>query len=85
MYLGDLIKVKETTFKCNLNIVIIRFYDMSQIRNVTLIVIATAIMAIVTSILVYFVDYITVNVRESTARFVLELQQKYIQSYRPHI
>jgi hypothetical protein len=58
---------------------------MSQIRNVTLIVIATAIMAIVTSILVYFVDYITVNVRESTARFVLELQQKYIQSYRPHI
>jgi hypothetical protein len=58
---------------------------MSQIRNVTLIVIATAIMAIVTSILVYFVDYLTVNVRESTARFVLESQQKYVQAYRPHI
>ncbi|HJT47337.1 MAG TPA: hypothetical protein VJ729_04080 [Nitrososphaeraceae archaeon] len=58
---------------------------MSQIRNVTLIVIATAVMAIVTSILVYFVDYLTLNVRESTARFALELQQKHIQAYRPQI
>jgi len=51
---------------------------MGQIRNVVLIVIATAIMAIATSILVYFVDYMTSNVRESTARLLLELQQKYI-------
>jgi hypothetical protein len=51
---------------------------MGQIRNVTLIVIATAIMAIATSILVYFVDYLILNVRESTARFIFELQQKYV-------
>jgi len=51
---------------------------MGQIRNVTLIVIATAVMAIATSILVYFVDYLILNVRESTARFIFELQQKYV-------
>jgi hypothetical protein len=56
---------------------------MSQIRNVTLIVIATAIMAIATSILVYFVDYLTLNVLESTAKFLLELQQKYVYTYKP--
>ena len=51
---------------------------MGQIRNVTLIVIATAIMAIVTSILVYFVDYLILNVRESTANFLFDLHQKYV-------
>ena len=51
---------------------------MGQIRNVTLIVIATAVMAIATSILVYFVDYLILHVRESTARFIFELQQKYV-------
>jgi hypothetical protein len=51
---------------------------MGQIRNVTLIVIATASMAIATSILVYFVDYLILNVRESTVRFIFELQQKYV-------
>jgi hypothetical protein len=51
---------------------------MGQIRNVTLIVIATAVMAIATSILVYFVDYLILNVRESTARFLFELQPKYV-------
>jgi hypothetical protein len=56
---------------------------MGQIRNVTLIVVATAIMAIATSILVYFVDYLTLNVRESTAKFLLELQQKYVPAYEP--
>ena len=56
---------------------------MGQIRNVTLIVIATAVMAIATSILVYFVDYLTLIVRESTAKFLLELQQKYVQAYKP--
>jgi hypothetical protein len=56
---------------------------MGQIRNVTLIVVATAIMAIATSILVYFVDYLTLNVRESTAKFLLELQQKYVHAYEP--
>ena len=56
---------------------------MGQIRNVILIVIATAVMAIATSILVYFVDYLTLNVRESTAKFLLELQQKYVQAYKP--
>jgi hypothetical protein len=56
---------------------------MGQIRNVTLIVIATAIMAIATSILVYFVDYLTLNVREPTAKFLLELQQKYVHAYEP--
>jgi hypothetical protein len=47
---------------------------MSQIRNVALIIIATAIMAIATSILVYFVDYLK---SWSAARFLLALQQKY--------
>ena len=56
---------------------------MGQIWNVTLIVIATAIMAIATSILVYFVDYLTLNVLESTAKFLLELQQKYVDTYKP--
>jgi hypothetical protein len=56
---------------------------MGQIRNVILIVIATAVMAIATSILVYFVDYLTLNVGESTAKFLLELQQKYVQAYKP--
>lgn len=56
---------------------------MGQIRNVTLIVIATAIMAIATSILVYFVDYLTLNVLESTAKFLLKLQQKYVHVYKP--
>jgi hypothetical protein len=51
---------------------------MGQIRNVTLIVIATAVMAIATSILVYFADYLILHVRESTARFTFELQQKYV-------
>jgi hypothetical protein len=54
---------------------------MGQIRNVTLIVVATAIMAIATSILVYFVDYLTLNVLESTAKF--QLQQKYVHVYKP--
>jgi hypothetical protein len=56
---------------------------MGQIRNVTLIVIATAVMAIATSILVYFVDYLILNVRESTARFIFELQQKYVPLIKP--
>jgi hypothetical protein len=56
---------------------------MGQIRNVTLIVIATAIMAIATSIIVYFVDYLTLNVLESTAKFLLKLQQKYVHVYKP--
>ena len=56
---------------------------MGQIRNLTLIVIATAIMAIATSILVYFVDYLTLNVLESTAKFLLKLQQKYVHVYKP--
>jgi hypothetical protein len=49
---------------------------MSQIRNVALIIIATAIMAIATSILAYFVDYLTLK-SWSAARFLLALQQKY--------
>jgi hypothetical protein len=56
---------------------------MGQIRNVTLIVIATAIMAIATSILVYFVDHLALNVRESHSGLLLELQQKYIHSHKP--
>ena len=56
---------------------------MGQIRNLTLIVIATAIMAIATSILVYFVDYLNLNVLESTAKFLLKLQQKYVHVYKP--
>ena len=56
---------------------------MGQISNVILIVIATAIMAIATSILVYFVDYLTLNVLESTAKFLLKLQQKYVHVYKP--
>jgi hypothetical protein len=57
---------------------------MSQIRNVTLIIIATAIMAIATSILVYFVDYLTLNIREA-AKFLLWWQQKYVDTYQPQI
>jgi hypothetical protein len=53
---------------------------MNQIRNVTLIIIATAIMAIATSILVYFVDYLTLNVRGSAARFLLGWHQKYVHT-----
>jgi hypothetical protein len=58
---------------------------MNQIRNVTLIIIATAIMAIATSILVYFIDYLTVNVRGSGARFLLGLQQKYVHANQHQI
>ena len=58
---------------------------MSQIRNVTLIIIATAIMAIATSILVYFVDYLTLNIRGPAAKFLLWLQQKYVDTYQPQI
>ena len=71
MYLGDLCQtIKET-----LNVTYIpQFLDaryMGQIRNVTLIIIATAIMAIVTSIFIYFFDYLTSNITESLARFLL--------------
>jgi hypothetical protein len=58
---------------------------MSQIRNVTLIIIATAIMAIATSILVYFVDYLTLNIHWSPARFLLGWQQKYEHTYQSQI
>jgi hypothetical protein len=58
---------------------------MSQIRNVTLIIIATAIMAIATSIFVYFVDYLTLNIRGPTARFLLWWQQKYLDAYQLQI
>ena len=58
---------------------------MSQIRNVILIIISTAIMAIVTSIVVYFVDYLTLNIRWSAARFLLEWHQKYEQTYQAQI
>jgi hypothetical protein len=58
---------------------------MSQIRNVTLIIIATAIMAIATSIVVYFVDYLTLKMRWSAARFLLGWQQKYEQTYQAQI
>ena len=58
---------------------------MTQIRNVTLIIIATAILAIVTSIVVYFVDYLTLNIRWSAARFLLEWHQKYEQTYQAQI
>jgi hypothetical protein len=43
---------------------------MGQIRNVTLIIIATAIMAILTSIFAYFFDYLTSNIPGSFARFL---------------
>ena len=50
---------------------ILQFLDrlyMSQIRNVVLIIIATAIMAIVTSIVAYFFDYLTSVISGSIAR-----------------
>jgi hypothetical protein len=48
---------------------------MGQIRNVTLIIIVTAIMAIVTSIFAYIIDYITSNNPGSIARFLLQGQE----------
>jgi hypothetical protein len=44
---------------------------MGHIRNVTLIIIATAIMAILTSIFAYFFDYLTSNIPGLVARFLL--------------
>jgi hypothetical protein len=48
---------------------------MGQIRNVTLIIIVTAIMAIVTSIFAYIIDHITSNNPGSIARFLLQGQE----------
>jgi hypothetical protein len=72
MYLGDLCQsIKET-----LNVTdISQFLDaryMGQIRNVTLIIIATAIMAIVTSIFAYLFDHLTSNIQELIVRFLLQ-------------
>jgi hypothetical protein len=72
MYLGDLCQsIKET-----LNVTdISQFLDaryMGQIRNVTLIIIATAIMAIVTSIFAYLFDYLTSNIQGLIVRFLLQ-------------
>ena len=44
---------------------------MDQIRNVIFIIIATVIMAVVTTILAYFFDHLTSNVTRSIARFLL--------------
>ena len=72
MYLGDLRQNIEEP----LNVTYIsQFLDaryMGQIRNVALIIIATAIMAIVTSIFAYIIDYLTSNNSGSIARFLLQ-------------
>jgi hypothetical protein len=45
---------------------------MGQIRNVMLIIIITAIMAILTSVFAYFFDYLTTNILRYVAKSLFE-------------
>jgi hypothetical protein len=72
MYLGDLHQNTKETLNATDIPQFLEARYMGQIRNVTLIIIATAIMAIVTSIFAYFIDYLTSNIPVSIARFLLQ-------------
>ena len=61
-------------------------YIMGQIRNVIFIIIATAIMAVLTSVITYFFDYLTTNLSMvSTAKFLVTDIQNIPITVKVHI
>jgi hypothetical protein len=70
MYLGDLRQNNEPLNVTEISQFLGALY-MGQIRNVIFIIIATVIMAVVTSIFAYFFDFLTTNMIGSIARFLM--------------